>query len=120
MALPVPEPKYRTYYLFIKVGNMIKIVDLPPQVDVEKWKQMHCQCIALQQSQGSVQKTQSRKMSVMGVPPPSRKAAGQKVNGKKITEKGGSPPRSRKAAWNFFAENGVFCPITDIFRDWGF
>ena len=41
-----------------------------------------------------VQKPRLRKMSVMGVPPlpPSRKAAGQKVNGKKITEKGGNPP----------------------------
>ena len=40
--------------------------------------------------------------------PPSRQAAGQKINGKKITAKGVTPP-SRQAAWNFFAENGVFC-----------
>ena len=41
--------------------------------------------------------------------PSSRQAAGQKINGKKITEKGGPPPPpSRRAAWNFFAENGVF------------
>ena len=40
--------------------------------------------------------------------PPSRKAAGQKVNGKKITEKG-------KAAWNFCAENGVFCLKNTVF-----
>ena len=45
-----------------------------------------------------------------------RKAAGQKVNGKKITEKGGTPPPPpRKAAWNFFAENGQFGPIFNRF-----
>ena len=69
-------------------------------------------------NKGRVQKTRLRKMSVMGVPPlppPSRKATSQKINGKKITEKGGTPPPSRKAAWNFFAENGVFCLKNTVF-----
>ena len=46
---------------------------------------------------------------------PSRQAAGQKINGKKITAKGGTPPPSRQAAWNFFAKNGVFCLKNTVF-----
>ena len=41
---------------------------------------------------------------------------GQKINGKKITAKGGTPPPpSRQAAWNFFAKNGVFCLKNNVF-----
>ena len=70
---------------------------------------------------GRVQKPQSRLFAVMGVPPlpPSRQAAGQKINGKKITAKGDTPPPSRQAAWNFFAKSGVFCPIFNRFFNHG-
>ena len=40
--------------------------------------------------------------------PPSRKAAGQKVNGKKITEKGGTPPPLTESNLEFFRRKRRF------------
>ena len=55
-----------------------------------------------------------------GYPPgPSQTTFSRKVNGKKLTEKGGTPPplhgRSVTKNGNFFAENGVFCPKNTVF-----
>ena len=52
-------------------------------------------------------------------PGPSRTTFSQKVNGKKLTERGVLPPplhgRSVTKNGNFFAENGVFCPKNTVF-----
>ena len=71
-------------------------------------------------SKGRVQKPQSRLFAVMGVPPPplppSRQAAGQKINGKKITAKGGTPsPPITASGLEFFHRKWRFLPKKHCF-----